>query len=68
MNAYPAHLAHCLEPRMTLCPIAIAIGCKKCPIFAVCPVKTIIGDYKPEEHAKGTLQHSKAKGGAKKSR
>ena len=32
---------------MTLCPIAIAVGCKKCPIFAVCPVKSIIGDYKP---------------------
>ena len=22
---------------MTLCPIAIAVGCKKCPAFAVCP-------------------------------
>ena len=30
---------------MTLCPIAIAVGCKKCPIFAVCPVKGVIGDY-----------------------
>jgi len=33
---------------MTLCPIAIAVGCKKCPIFAVCPVKGIIGDYKKD--------------------
>lgn len=32
---------------MTLCPVALAIGCRKCPIFAICPVKTIIGDYKP---------------------
>lgn len=31
---------------MTLCPVAIAVGCKKCPIFKVCPVKGIIGDYK----------------------
>ena len=31
---------------MTLCPIAIAVGCKKCPIFAACPVKGVIGDYK----------------------
>jgi len=31
---------------MTLCPIAIAIGCRKCPIFKVCPVKGVIGDYK----------------------
>jgi len=35
---------------MTLCPVAIAIGCKKCPVFAICPVKTIIGDYRPDEH------------------
>lgn len=31
---------------MVLCPVAIAVGCKKCPIFSVCPVKGIIGDYK----------------------
>ena len=33
---------------MVLCPIALAIGCKKCPVFKVCPVKSVIGDYKPE--------------------
>ncbi|MEO8739578.1 MAG: hypothetical protein ABI537_07735 [Casimicrobiaceae bacterium] len=32
---------------MTLCPIALAVGCRKCPIFKVCPVKTVIGDYTP---------------------
>ena len=32
---------------MTLCPVAIAVGCKKCPAFAVCPLKTVIGDYRP---------------------
>ncbi len=32
---------------MTICPVAIAVGCKKCPIFKVCPVKGVIGDYKP---------------------
>jgi hypothetical protein len=31
---------------MTLCPIAIAVGCKKCPAFNICPVKSVIGDYK----------------------
>ena len=36
---------------MTLCPIALAVGCRKCPIFAVCPVKGIIGDYKKEQDA-----------------
>ena len=34
---------------MTLCPIAIAVGCKRCPAFSVCPVKGSIGDYKKEE-------------------
>jgi hypothetical protein len=33
---------------MTLCPIALAVGCKKCPAFGICPLKTVIGDYKPE--------------------
>jgi hypothetical protein len=34
---------------MVLCPVAIAVGCKKCPVFGICPVKSVIGDYKPEE-------------------
>jgi hypothetical protein len=34
---------------MVLCPVAIAVGCKKCPVFDLCPAKTIIGDYKKEE-------------------
>ena len=29
---------------MTLCPIAIMAGCKKCPAFSVCPLKSVIGD------------------------
>ena len=32
---------------MTLCPIALAAGCRKCPAFKVCPLKGVIGDYKP---------------------
>ena len=46
--------ASCLGPSengVVLCPIALAVGCKKCPAFPVCPVKTIIGDYRPDEHA-----------------
>ena len=34
---------------MTLCPIAIVVGCKKCPAFAVCPLKSVIGDAPPPE-------------------
>lgn len=29
---------------MTVCPIAIVAGCKKCPAFSVCPVKSLLGD------------------------
>jgi hypothetical protein len=34
---------------MTICPVALAVGCKKCPIFKVCPAKTTLGDYRPNE-------------------
>ena len=34
---------------MTLCPIALAVGCKKCPMFSICPVKGIIGDYREDK-------------------
>ena len=38
---------------MTLCPIAIAAGCAKCPAVSVCPLKGVIGDYKkPDEPGK----------------
>jgi hypothetical protein len=29
---------------MTLCPIAVVAGCKKCPAFSICPLKSVIGD------------------------
>ena len=32
---------------MKLCPVAIAVGCKKCPVFSVCPAKGAIGDFTP---------------------
>ena len=34
---------------MTVCPVAIAVGCTRCPIFKICPVKGVIGDYKKGE-------------------
>jgi hypothetical protein len=44
---------------MTLCPVAIAVGCKKCPIFSVCPAKSIIGDQpKPGIDAKAPAAKS----------
>jgi len=51
---------------MTLCPIALAVGCKKCPAFAVCPLKSVIGDYKkpdetPPQAGKASREEKKAK-------
>lgn len=37
---------------MTLCPVAIAVGCKKCPAFSVCPLKSVIGDAPPPDSSK----------------
>ena len=51
---------------MVLCPVAIAIGCRKCPIFKVCPVKGIIGDYKKGDDTTAKAAGGKSNGGAKK--
>ena len=34
---------------MTICPIAIAVGCKKCPAFKFCPLTTVLGDQQEDE-------------------
>ena len=33
---------------MTICPIAITVGCKKCPAFKFCPLTTVLGDQQLE--------------------
>ena len=38
---------------MTLCPVAMAVGCKKCPLFSTCPLKGVIGDYVKPDGAAG---------------
>lgn len=45
-------LAYPRSTIMTLCPIAIAVGCKKCLAFSVCPLKSVIGDAAPADEAK----------------
>jgi hypothetical protein len=44
---------------MTLCPIAIVAGCKKCPAFGVCPLKGVIGDYKKPDETDAKQQADK---------
>jgi len=34
---------------MTLCPVALAVGCRKCPLVSACPLKTLLGDYKASD-------------------
>lgn len=50
---------------MTICPVAIAAGCKKCPMFKVCPLKTVLGDQKPGGGSDSDSK--KSPGGARKS-
>lgn len=50
---------------MTLCPIALAVGCKKCPAFSACPLKGVIGDYKKPEEPQAKPPEN-APGGAKR--
>ena len=51
--------------QMTLCPVAIAVGCKKCPAFSVCPLKSVIGDS-PKAEDETSQKQASAKTSAKK--
>jgi len=35
---------------MTICPIALAVGCEKCPAFKFCPLTTVLGDQEKREN------------------
>ena len=49
---------------MTLCPVALAVGCKKCPVFTACPLKSVIGDHKkPDEVQANQAADTDLKGG-----
>jgi hypothetical protein len=51
---------------MTICPIAVVVGCRKCPVFRVCPVKTVIGDQPKEPPPTETREAPRARAKAKK--
>ena len=53
---------------MTLCPVALAAGCRKCPVVGVCPLKGVIGDYRKEDDppAQAAQDKPKAGGGRRK--
>jgi len=51
---------------VTLCPIAIAVGCPRCPAFSVCPLKAVIGDQ-PRADAKDAPKPSPKRRGKHRS-
>lgn len=53
---------------MTLCPIAIVAGCRKCPAFSVCPLKTVIGDQPSGGDSKEAASKDKPKSPPKRTR
>jgi hypothetical protein len=53
---------------MTLCPIAIVAGCKKCPAFTVCPLKGVIGDHKKPDEGQTRQEAGQAQDEAKRER
>ena len=44
---------------MTLCPVALAVGCRKCPAFSACPLKGMIGDFKEPDKTKHQATQTK---------
>lgn len=48
------------EAHMTLCPVAIALGCRKCPVFGICPAKGLIGDFKADAADQAPAQKESA--------
>ena len=51
---------------MTLCPVALTAGCKKCPVFSVCPLKSVIGDQQKTDET-DSKRESGGSGGDKDS-
>ena len=44
---------------MTICPIALAVGCEKCPAFKFCPLTTVLGDQQKEDEVDSSNDVSK---------
>lgn len=53
---------------MVICPIALAVGCRRCPAFSVCPVKSVIGDYKPDARSDAPARAQSANPAAAKAK
>lgn len=50
---------------MVICPIALAVGCNKCPALKACPVKRSLGDFKDPPPATSAKRADAAKRSSK---
>ena len=46
---------------MTICPIAVVSSCKSCPVFKVCPAKSIIEYHNKEKDQAGKEENATKK-------
>jgi hypothetical protein len=44
---------------MTICPIALAVGCEQCPAFKFCPLTTVLGDQEKGGNGSSRRAHEK---------
>lgn len=52
---------------MTVCPVAIAVGCRRCPAFSFCPATRLLGDQADAQAPAETVAKKKPATGKKKS-
>jgi len=50
---------------MLVCPVAIAVGCPKCPVFKICPAKRLLGNFRPDVEATQPLPAPQKSGRAR---
>lgn len=53
---------------MTVCPIAVVAGCQKCPAFKICPLKSVLGDYKAPDKTPDKAPAGKTKNSTKRNK
>jgi len=46
---------------MTICPIALAVGCEKCPAFLFCPFTVVLGDQQEKNKVDSSNKFFKKK-------
>ncbi len=51
---------------MTVCPVAIAVGCRRCPAFSFCPATRLLGDQPDADAPADAVAKKKPAGGKKK--